>query len=79
VPSADHAILVDLIDRYLSGERSRHLVVEIEGIVLESFQDADWSDEVGYALALYSPADRDAQYVDDGEMEQVLRGLRAEL
>jgi hypothetical protein len=79
VPSTDHAALVELIDRYLSGERSRQLVGEIEGIVLQSFQDADWSDEVGTALALYSPADRDVHYVDDAKLEQILRMLRAQL
>jgi hypothetical protein len=79
VPSTDRAALIELIDLYLSGEHSRHLVGEIEGIILRSFQDTDWSDEVGTALALYSPAERDAQYVDDGELQQILRRLRSRL
>jgi hypothetical protein len=74
VPSpADHAELVELLDRYLSGEHSRQLVGEIEGIVLQSFQDADWSDEVGTSLALYSPADYETQYVDDPELEGIFK------
>jgi hypothetical protein len=79
VPSTDQAVLIELIDRYLSGEHSRQLVGQIEGIVIQSFQDADWYDEVGTALALYSPADQDPQYVDDGELELLLRRLRARL
>jgi len=80
VPSpTDRAELVELVDRYLSGEHSRRLVGEIEGIVLQSFHDADWSDEVGAALALYSPADHGTQYLDDAELEVILRGLRAQL
>jgi hypothetical protein len=80
VPSpTDRAELAEFVDRYLSGEHSRQLVSEIEGMVLQSFQDADWSDEVGTALALYSPADHDAQYVNDAQLEVILRGLRARL
>jgi len=70
VPAADQDVLIELIDRYLSGEHSRQLVGEIEGIVIQSFQDADWYDQVGTALALYSPADHDAH---DVELEQILR------
>ena len=53
--SDNRATLVELIDRYWSGDHSRLLVSEIEGIVVQSFQDADWYDEVGEALALYAP------------------------
>jgi hypothetical protein len=79
VPSTDQAALIELLDRYLSGDHSRQLVGAIEGIIIESFQDADWYDEVGTALALYSPADHDAHYVDDDELEQILRRLRSRL
>jgi hypothetical protein len=79
VPATDQDVLIELIDRYLSGEHSRQLVSEIEGIVIQSFQDADWYDEVGTALALYSPGDHDAHYVDGAELEQILRRLRSQL
>jgi hypothetical protein len=75
----DRAELVELVDRYLSGEHSRQLVGDIEGIVLQSFQNADWSDEVGTALALYSPADPDTEYLNDAQLEVILRALRARL
>jgi hypothetical protein len=79
VPSTDQAALIELLDRYLSGDHSRQLVGAIEGIIIESFQDADWYDEVGTALALYSPADHDVHYVDGDELEQILRRLRSRL
>jgi hypothetical protein len=79
VPSTDQAVLIELIDRYLSGEHSRQLVGAIEGIVIQSFQDADWYDEVGTALALYSPTDHNAHYVEDDELEQILRRVRSRL
>jgi hypothetical protein len=76
-PTADDA-LIHLIDRYLSGEHSRELVSEIEGIVIESFQHALWYDDVGEALALYSPG-QELPYLDDNDLEPILRRLRAAL
>ena len=74
--SQDREALIQLIDRYLAGERSRPVVSEIEGIVIQSFQDANWYDEVGEALALYAPAETGAQYLDDSDLEPILRRLR---
>jgi hypothetical protein len=76
--SDNRATLVELIDRYLSGDHSRLLVSEIEGIVVQSFQNADWYDEVGEALALYAPGQPQPS-VDDSELDPILRRVRVAL
>ena len=71
--------LVKLIDQFLSGDHSRRLASEIEGVVVQRYQNADWCDEVGTALALYAPGERGAHYVDESELEATLRRLRGRL
>jgi len=68
-----------MIDRFLAGDHSRALVNEIEGVVIQSFQSADWYDDVGTALALYAPAERSGEYVHTAELEPILRRLRDQL
>jgi hypothetical protein len=75
----EQAALVQMIDRFLSGDHSRALVNEIEGVVTQSFQSADWYDDVGTALALYAPAERSGEYVLAAEPERILRRLRDQL
>ena len=76
--SGADAELIHLIDRYLSGEHSGRLVSEIEGIVIESFQNAEWYDDVGEALALYAPG-QGQPYLDDNDLKPILRRLRTGL
>jgi hypothetical protein len=71
--------LLKVIDRFLSGDHSRRLADEIEGIVIERYKDADCYDEVGTALALYAPGERGGPYVDASELEVTLRRLRDRL
>src|SRR5436190_1850499 len=58
---AETAALTEMIDRFLAGDHSRDFAKQIEGLVVQSFQDAEWYDEVGLALALYAPAERGSE------------------
>ena len=79
VSSDKQTDLVRLIDQFLSGDHSRRLASEIEGVVVQEYQDADWYDEVGTALASYAPGERGAHYVDEAGLEATLRRLRDQL
>ncbi len=48
--------LLRLLEQFIGGaDRSRRLVDEIEGIVIECFQDESWFEDVSTSLAQYVP------------------------
>jgi hypothetical protein len=60
--------LVDLIDKFVSGEnRSRELANEIEGLAIECFADEPWFDDVSLALAQFVPGGGD-HFVDEADL-----------
>jgi hypothetical protein len=65
VNRTDAADLLKLIDCFIAGpDRSRQLADEIEGIVIQCFQEATWFDDVSTALAQFSPGG-DEHYFDE--------------
>ena len=76
VTSPQDRILLTLVERYLAGDRSPQVLGEIEGVVVQSFQEAEWYDEVSEALSLYAPGELRPPYTDDGDIEDVLFRLR---
>jgi hypothetical protein len=48
--------LLRLVERFVDGgEQTKSVAAEIEGLVIECFQDEPWFDDVSEALALFVP------------------------
>ncbi len=75
----DAADLLRLIERFVDGgERTKSVAAEIEGLVIECFQDEPWFDEVSEALALFVPGGS-TPYLDESALAHELVPVAAEL
>ena len=71
--------LLEMIRRYIDeGERTKVLAAEIEGLVLECFQDEPWFDDLSEALALFVPGGS-SPYIDEAALARELAAVEAEL
>jgi len=71
--SADEQRLVNLVDRFLSGaDRSKALAAEIEGLLLEEFEDTELFEELIEPLSLYG-SQEGPQYWTADELAELLR------
>ncbi len=75
--------LLHLIERFVDGgEQTKAIAAEIEGLVIECFQEEAWFDEVSEALALFVPGGS-TPYLDEsglaGQLAPVAVELRAAL
>ena len=71
--------LLEMIRRYIDeGERTKVLAAEIEGLVLECFQDEPWFDDLSEALALFVPGGS-SPYIDETALARELAPVEAEL
>ncbi len=69
----DSQDLVELIDRFICGDGLlKALAADIEGIVVECFQDEPWFDEASEALAMFVPSGT-TPYVDERSLSATLR------
>ena len=69
------AELQRLIDMFLRcGRQDKDFVAEIEGLIIEGFQDEEWFDEVSEELSLFVPGGG-TYYIDEADLARVLRRL----
>lgn len=66
--------LRQMLTAYLDGRRDKAFVSEIEGLVIEGFQDEAWFDEVSEDLALFVPGGG-TYYLDEAALAVALRKL----
>jgi hypothetical protein len=70
--------LLRLIQRFVDGERIKPLADEIEGQVIECFQEEPWFEETSETLALFVPGGT-TPYVDEEGLAWELAYLAAQL
>ncbi|MGB6059373.1 MAG: hypothetical protein WBF71_14035 [Microthrixaceae bacterium] len=70
--------LLELVQRFLDGERSKAMAADIEGLVIECFPDEPWFEEASEALALFAPGGS-APYLDESGLARELSFVVAEL
>jgi len=75
--------LLQLIEQFVNGgEPTKAIAAEIEGLVIECFQDEPWFDDVSEALALFVPGGS-TPYLDESalaaELVPIAEALRAAL
>lgn len=68
-----------MIQRFVDGgERTKSMAAEIEGLVIECFQDEPWFEETSEALALFVPGGT-RPYLDESALARELAPIAAEL
>jgi hypothetical protein len=71
--------LLGLIERFVDGdEQTKPVAAEIEGLVIECFQDEPWFDDVSEALALFVPGGS-TPYLDESALAGQLAPIAGEL
>lgn len=71
--------LLAMIERFVDcGERTKSLAAEIEGLVIECFQDESWFDDASEALALFVPGGS-TPYLDEAGLARELAPVAATL
>jgi hypothetical protein len=71
--------LLHLIERFVDGgEQTKSIAAEIEGLVIECFQEEAWFDEVSEALALFVPGGS-MPYLDESGLASQLAPIAVEL
>lgn len=70
--------LSELIQRFLDGEQTEAVAPDIEGLVIECFQDEPWFEEASEALALFAPGGS-TPYLDEAGLARELALVAAEL
>lgn len=85
VPEMNHRDVEDLLrlpERFVDGERTKPVADEIEGLIVNCFQDEPWFDDTSYALALFVPGGT-TPYIDQSglarELAHLAAGLKADL
>ena len=63
-----------MLSAYLDGRQDKAFVSQIEGLVIEGFQDEAWFDEVSEDLALFVPGGG-TYYLDEEALAVTLRTL----
>lgn len=71
--------LLELIEQFVDrGDRTKSVAAEIEGLVVECFQDEPWFDEASEALALFVPGGS-RPYIDEDQLARELAPIAAAL
>ena len=71
--------LLQLIERFVErGERTKSMAAEIEGLVIECFQDEPWFEDVSEALALFVPGGS-TPYLNEAALARELTPVAAAL
>jgi hypothetical protein len=64
--------LLELIRRFVDGsDRTKSVAADIEGLVIECFQDEPWFEEASEALALFVPGGS-TPYIDEDQLAREL-------
>ncbi|MCZ7627612.1 MAG: hypothetical protein M5U19_00205 [Microthrixaceae bacterium] len=70
--------LLELIRRFVDGsDRTKSVAADIEGLVIECFQDEAWFEELSESLALFVPGGS-TPYIDEDQLAREI-GPIAEL
>lgn len=75
---SDAQDLHELIQRFLDGGRTKAVAADIEGLVIECFQNEPWFEEASEALSLFALRGS-TPYVDEYGLARELSMLEAEL
>jgi hypothetical protein len=71
--------LLELIERFVDGgEPTKSVAAEIEGLVIECFQEEEWFEEASEALALFVPGGS-SPYLDETALTRELAPIAVEL
>lgn len=71
--------LLHLIERFVDrGEQTKAVAADIEGLVIECFQEEAWFDELSEALALFVPGSS-KPYLDESALTHQLGPIAVEL
>ncbi|MEX0847231.1 MAG: hypothetical protein WD023_05575 [Ilumatobacteraceae bacterium] len=66
--------LLERITRFVSGETTKELVDDIEGIVLECFREEEWADQLIWVLSCFEPGGGE-HYYDEREVATELAAV----